>query len=240
MTTRIKVCGLTREQDVAAAVAHGADYCGFILASGSPRGIGVARARELAATLPPGVTPVLVVVNPTEEQAAEIAQRFANLPLIVQFHGQESPERCAEVAAHLRRPWWRAVPVPAERQDPAALTQALLDYAARYPQAEAMLLDSQVAASPGQAQQFGGTGHAFDWHSVQWSRITQNAAFHLVLSGGLNAANVADGMRQAKPWALDVSSGVEARDASGKPLKGIKEAQAIADFCNAVRAADLG
>jgi phosphoribosylanthranilate isomerase len=232
---RIKVCGLTRQQDVAVVQGLGCEYAGFILAQGSPRQVSVSQAHALAQGLLPHTMPVLVVVNPTEAQVAEIESVFTPGRYLVQFHGGESPQRCSELAARLGCQFWRAVPVPTNAADARQRTTALLNYVAQFPGTQAMLLDSAIASAGAGQTQFGGTGHTFDWHTVQWSRLTQNAACHLVLSGGLNAANVADGIRQAQPWCVDVSSGVEARDANDNALKGIKDPQALRAFVAACR-----
>jgi phosphoribosylanthranilate isomerase len=203
--TRIKICGLTREADVDAAVRAGADALGFNLYPKSPRSVSLERAVALASTLPPFVTPVLLFVNagPEELRAARAALPHAWF----QFHGDESPRQCDAAAV----PYLRAV----------AMTEDLdlLDFAARFPRARAVLLDAVV-------QGYGGGGKAFDW-----SLIPPSVPVPLVLSGGLNPANVIDGVTRVRPWAVDVSSGVEAD-------KGIKDAALMHRFCQAVRAAD--
>jgi len=213
--TRIKICGLTREQDVDAAVQAGADAIGFVLYAKSPRFVTAARAAELARRLPPFVVPVLLFVN---APAAEIATACELLPNAwLQFHGDESPEQC--VAAAGSRPFLRAARIPlgaSERFD-------LLRFASDFSAARALLLDAHVEG-------YGGAGKAFDW-----SRIPTNVNAHLVLSGGLTPANVGDGIASLRPrcqtLAVDVSSGVEA-------AKGIKDAGKIEKFVAAVRAAD--
>ncbi len=203
--TRIKICGLTREADVDAAVAAGADAVGFVFHAPSPRAVSIARAAALAGRLPPFVTPVGLFVNAPR---AEIDAAAAAIPtLLLQFHGDESPADCAAVG----RPWLRAA-----RMAPGF---DLLDFAARYANATALLLDAHVDG-------YGGGGKVFDW-----SLIPRGVPRPLVLSGGLNPANVGDGVRQLRPWAVDVSSGVES-------AKGIKDADAIHRFCAAVRDAD--
>lgn len=203
--TRIKICGLTREADLDAAVAAGADAVGFVLYPKSPRAVTVARAAELARRLPPFVTPVGLFVHPAP---AEIAAACAAIPmLLLQFHGDESPADC-EAAG---RPFLRAA-----RMAPGL---DLLDFAFRFRSAAGLLLDAHV-------ESYGGSGKVFDW-----SLVPRNVPLPLVLSGGLNPANVAGGVRQLRPWAVDVSSGVES-------AKGIKDADAIRRFCAAVREAD--
>jgi phosphoribosylanthranilate isomerase len=208
--TRIKICGFTREADVDAACAAGADALGFNLYPKSPRGITPARARELARRLPPFVVPVLLFVNAS---ADEVAAGLDAVPeAVLQFHGDETPAQC-EAAA---RPYLRAVRMGA----PGSGHEVdLLDCAARYASAQALLLDAFVDG-------FGGGGKVFDW-----SLIPRNVPAPVVLSGGLNPANVTDGVRLVRPWAVDVSSGVESS-------KGIKDALLMRRFCQAVRDAD--
>ena len=205
MRTRIKICGLTREADVEAAVQAGADALGFVLYDRSARFVDPARAAELARRLPPFVTPVLLFVNasPALVQAALAAVPQA----LLQFHGDESPAQCEALA----RPYLRAA-----RMAPGV---DLLDCAARFASAQALLLDAHVEA-------YGGSGKVFDW-----SLIPPSVPLPVVLSGGLNAANVIDGVLRVRPWAVDVSSGVES-------AKGIKDAELMRRFCDAVREAD--
>ena len=204
--TRIKICGFTRDADVDAAVAAGADALGFNLYPKSARFVPLARARELIARLPPFVTPVLLFVNaaPDEVRAAADAVPHA----VLQFHGDETPAECE--APH--RAYLRAVRMGAPGVD-------LLDCAARYGSAQALLLDAFV-------ESFGGGGKVFDW-----SQIPPSVPLPVVLSGGLNPANVTDGVLTVRPWAVDVSSGVE-------QAKGIKDAGLMRRFCQAVRDAD--
>ena len=207
--TRIKICGLRDPEMVAAAVQAGADAVGFVFYPPSVRAIGVAQAAELVAALPPFVTPVGLFVNAAP---AEIEAALRAIPgLLLQFHGDESPAECER----WQRPYLRALAVTAETR--------LLDCAARHPGAQALLLDAPVEG-------YGGGGKVFDW-SVLAPSNPANAACRLVLSGGLNAANVGDGSRRVRPWAVDVSSGVEAR-------RGHKCADLIHAFCAAVREAD--
>jgi phosphoribosylanthranilate isomerase len=203
--TRIKICGLTREADVDAAVAEGADAIGLVFYEKSPRAVTVAVAAQLAQRLPPFVTPVGLFVNAAPEQITAACRAIPNL--VLQFHGDESPADCEAPA----RPWLKAA-----RMVPGF---DLLDFADRFVNAQALLLDAHVDG-------YGGGGKVFDW-----SLIPQGVRHPLVLSGGLNPANVGDGMRQLRPWAVDVSSGVES-------AKGIKDADAIRRFCAAVRDAD--
>jgi phosphoribosylanthranilate isomerase len=216
--TRIKVCGLTREADVDAAVAAGVDALGFVLYAPSARYVSPERAAELAQRLPPFVTPVLLFVN-AEPQF--IAQALALLPqALLQFHGDETPEQCTRYG----RPFLRAARMPAsDAPVPAGPDFDLLKYAQEFSAAQAILLDAHVEG-------YGGGGKTFNW-----SHLPTNVNAHLVLSGGLTPANVTDGIAQVRPrcqtLSVDVSSGVEVS-------KGIKSADKIHQFVAAARAAD--
>ena len=216
--TRIKICGLTREEDVDAAVAAGADAVGFVMYAPSPRHVSVDRAAALAARLPPFVTPVLLFVNAS---AAEIRAGYSRIPCaLLQFHGDESPEDCLRTG----RPFMRAARIPLdESPEPGGARFDLLKYVQDYSAAQAILLDAHVEG-------YGGGGKAFNW-----SLLPPSVNAHLVLSGGLTPANVTDGILQVRPrcktLAVDVSSGVEIS-------KGIKSAGKIIQFVAAVRAAD--
>lgn len=223
--TRIKICGLTREQDVDAAVAAGADAIGFVLYAPSPRSVTAQRAAELAKRLPPFVTPVLLFVN---APATEVIAAKSMIPwAIAQFHGDESPQDCLDATQQGVQPYLRAARIPLGDD---ALAFDLVKYAHDYSSAQAVLLDAHVDG-------YGGGGKTFNW-----SLLPPNVNAHLVLSGGLTSANVGDGIAQVRPrcktLAVDVSSGVEAVDAQGKPLKGIKDPEKIRQFVAAVRAAD--
>ena len=222
--TRIKICGLTREADVDAAVAAGADAIGFVLYPKSPRFVTPARATELARRLPPFVTPVLLFVN---ENAIDIEAACAYLAgAAMQFHGDESAADCEAAARATGRPFLRAARIPA----PPSAMPDLVNFAQQFSAAQAILLDAHVDG-------FGGGGKTFDW-----SRLPPNVPAHLVLSGGLTPANVSDGIAALRgrgySLAVDVSSGVETDGPDGKPLKGIKDAGKIHQFVAAVRAAD--
>jgi len=215
--TRIKICGLTREQDVDAAVAAGADAVGFVMYPPSPRYVTAERAGVLARRLPPFVTPVLLFVN---EDVATIAAACAQVPgAMLQFHGEETPEACIAAAALVHRPFLRAARIPLDTPAPFDL----VEFASHYAAAQAILLDAHVEG-------YGGGGKTFNW-----SRLPPSVNSHLVLSGGLTPANVTDGILQLRPrglsLAVDVSSGVEVS-------KGIKSADKIHQFVDAVRAAD--
>jgi phosphoribosylanthranilate isomerase len=231
--TRIKICGLTREQDVDAAVAAGADAVGFILYEKSPRHVASSRAAELARRLPPFVTPVLLFVN---EPADRVIAACEQVPgCAVQFHGDETPEHCEQATQGGRRPYMRVARIPL---DDAPFD--LIRFASDHARAQAILLDAHVEG-------FGGAGKAFNWSripsSVPPGSVEQGVGhLHLVLSGGLTPANVTDGILQVRPrcksLAVDVSSGVEVSAADGATRKGIKDPEKIHRFVAAVRAAD--
>ena len=222
--TRIKICGLTREQDVDAAVAAGADAVGFVMYERSPRYVTPSRAAELARRLPPFVTPVLLFVN---EALPKIVAACGHLAAgMIQFHGDESADACEAAAYASRRPWMRAARIPLD----AAQIFDLVKFAADNSLAQSILLDAHVEG-------FGGGGKTFNW-----SLLPPSVNAHLVLSGGLTPANVTEGILQVRPrglsLAVDVSSGVESLGPDGNVLKGIKDPEKIDQFVAAVRAAD--
>ena len=205
LRTRIKICGLTRPEDVDAAVALGADAVGFVFYRPSPRFIEPAAAAQLARRLPPFVSAVGLFVNAPR---AEVEAVLAAVPLdLLQFHGDEAEADCSGFS----RPWLKAARV--------APGLDLVEFAGRHPGARAILLDAHVEG-------FGGGGKVFDW-----SLIPEELAPRAVLSGGLNAQNVADAIARVRPVAVDVSSGVEV-------AKGIKDPDKMRAFVAAVRAAD--
>jgi phosphoribosylanthranilate isomerase len=201
--TRIKICGISRQQDALAAAAAGADAVGFVFHPPSPRYLVPAAARMIARALPPFVTTVGLFVDAT---ADTVREALAAVPLgLLQFHGDEPAEFCGQFG----HPYMKAVRVRSGTD--------LLQYAARYPDAAALLLD---AYRPGVR---GGTGETFDWNVIP-ARLN----CRIVLSGGLTPDNVAAGIKQVQPWAVDVASGVEA-------APGVKDAQLIRRFTTAVR-----
>ena len=216
--TPVKVCGLTREQDVDAAVAAGVDAIGLVRYPPSPRYVTAERAAELASRLPPFITPVLLFVNADPH---DIAATAAGVPgAVLQFHGDETPEQCWIGAGHGALSFLRAARIPL---DPRARRPDLGQFARDYARARALLLDAQVAG-------YGGGGKSFDW-----SLLPERIDAHVVLSGGLTADNVGEGIAALRPrvrtLAVDVSSGVESS-------KGIKDEHKIIDFVAAVREAD--
>ena len=217
--TRIKICGLTREQDIDAVVDSGADAVGFVMYAKSPRFVSIDRAVELSRRLPPFVTPVLLFVNESPNAIAACCDRLPNATL--QFHGEESPQQCLDATGNGARAFLRAARIPLSD---AAASFDLVKYAFDYSRAQAILLDAHVEG-------YGGGGKTFNW-----SLLPPSVDCHLVLSGGLTHANVTDGILQVRPrcktLSVDVSSGVEMS-------KGIKDAILIHRFVAAVRAADI-
>jgi phosphoribosylanthranilate isomerase len=220
--TRIKICGLTREQDVDAATQAGVDALGFVLYPPSPRHVSAERAAELARRLPAFVTPVLLFVNASPR---EISHACACVPgALLQFHGDETPQDCVAAARANGRRFVRAARIPV---DPNAVAFDLVKYAQDYSEAQAILLDAHVAG-------YGGAGQSFNW-----SLLPPSVNAHLVLSGGIDCANVTEGLTRLRSLglslAVDVSSGVEV---DGPGHKGIKDTLKIQQFVRAVQAAD--
>ena len=214
--TRIKICGLTRAEDVAAAVAAGVDALGFVFYPNSPRYVSAQQAAALIACVPPYVSTVGLFVNASVEQVLEVT-RIAPLAML-QFHGGESVAHSAALAQAAGRPF-----VQVFRVKPDTVAANLLEYERQYFAAgklfSSLLLDTFVDA-------YGGAGKGFDW-----SVIPKELAPRVVLSGGLSVQNATDAVVRVRPWAVDVSSGVEA-------AKGIKDHHKIAAFVGAIRAAD--
>jgi len=205
--TRIKICGITRVEDATAAAQSGADALGMVFYASSPRHISVQQAARLMRSIPPFVTTVGLFVNPAASEVREVLSQAALD--VLQFHGEETPEFCAQ----FDRPWLKAI-----RVRPGV---DLIQCAVRYAGAQGLLLDTYIEGTPG------GTGETFDW-----ALIPPDLPLPVVLSGGLHAGNVAEAMRQVRPYAVDVSSGVEAS-------KGIKDANRIAAFMHKVKQTDV-
>lgn len=200
---RSKICGITRVEDALHAAEAGADAIGLVFYAKSPRAVDVRQAREIVAALPPFVTTVGLFVNASRCEVNEILDA---LPLdLLQFHGDESAAECAGY----HRPYVKAL-----RVRPGDDVRARC---AEFPQAAGILLDTFVPGMPG------GTGEAFDW-----TLVPDDPGCPIILAGGLTAENVATAIRQVRPWAVDVSGGVEAR-------KGIKDAAKVRAFLAAVR-----
>ena len=206
--TRVKICGITRPEHARAAVGAGADAIGLVFYEPSPRYVTLARARAVCAALPPLVSVVGVFVNP---QPGEIETVVEGLPVdLLQFHGEEPPELCAGTG----KPYVKAVRVRS-RDD-------IVKAAARYTGAWALLLDAHHDAL------WGGTGSRFDW-----SVVPDDVGRPIVLAGGLTPANVADAIRLVRPFAVDVSGGVES-------APGQKDAESIERFMKEVASAEAG
>jgi phosphoribosylanthranilate isomerase len=216
MRTRIKICGLTRIEDVRAVVAAGVDAIGFVFYPKSPRYVSPALAASLIAAVPPFVSTVGLFVNAGQEEVAAV---LAQAPVsILQFHGDETMGTCCAIAAAVQRPFMRVI-----RVKPDACGDNLVKCEQEYFSASrlftGLLLDTYVDA-------YGGSGKVFDW-----SLIPKELAPRVVLSGGLSAQNATDAVLRVRPFAVDVSSGVELS-------KGFKDADKIAAFIGAVRSAD--
>lgn len=201
--TRSKICGITRVEDGLAAAQYGADAIGLVFYPPSPRHVSTAQAAAIAAALPPFVTTVGLFVNP---DAADVRAALGALRLdLLQFHGDETPAFCASFGV----PYLKAV-----RVKPGV---DLIQYAIRFRGAKGLLLDAFVEGKAG------GTGESFDW-----KLIPDDLPLPVILSGGLDPANVKAAIERVRPWAVDVSSGVEAS-------KGIKDAARIAAFMREIR-----
>jgi phosphoribosylanthranilate isomerase len=209
--TRIKICGLTRAEDVRAAVASGADALGFVFYPKSPRYVTAARAGALMSAVPPFVSTVALFVNAGTDMVRQVAAEapFSQL----QFHGDETPQECAQAAAAVGRPFMRVF-----RVKPDTGAADLLEYEVQYRSASPLFSGLLLA--------YGGAGKAFDW-----SLIPKELAPRVVLSGGLSVHSATDAVVRVRPYAVDISSGVE-------ESKGIKDARKIAAFVAAVRVAD--
>ena len=203
MRTRIKICGITRAQDARAAAESGADAIGLIFYPPSPRNVNLVQARSIIAGLPPFVTVVGLFVDPSRDQV-EAVLRACSINLL-QFHGDEAPDFCGGFGL----PYIKAARVRADAD--------LVQYLSPYSAAQGWLLDAY------HDRLYGGTGASFDWNL-----IPQGLDRPVILSGGLTPENVGAAVRQVRPWAVDVSSGVEA-------TKGIKDAAKIAAFIAGVK-----
>ncbi len=206
MRTRIKICGFTRPDDARQAAALGVDAIGLVFYAPSPRAVDIAAAQAIIKVLPPFVSSVGLFVNASADRVREV---LAQVPLdLLQFHGDESPDHCAQFG----RPWLKAIRMREGIDLPRE--------AERYRGAAGLLLDAYRPGTPG------GTGESF-----AWSRVPRDLALPIVLAGGLIPANVGEAIATARPFAVDLSGGVEA-------AKGIKDAAKMAELVEAVRAAD--
>jgi phosphoribosylanthranilate isomerase len=214
--TRIKICGLTRPEDLHAAVQSGADAIGLVFYPKSPRYVAPDTAAALGAAVPPFVSVVGLFVNATAEDVEAIVNK---VPLsMLQFHGDETPEQCCTIAERVNRPFIRAIRVDADMRGEDLLKYELI-YRAASPRFTGLLLDAFVDG-------YGGGGKVFDW-----SLIPKELAPRVVLSGGLSAQNATEAVLQVRPHAVDVSSGVELS-------KGVKDPAKIRSFIGAVHQAD--
>ncbi|WP_426702702.1 phosphoribosylanthranilate isomerase [Rhodanobacter sp. Col0626] len=204
--TRIKCCGMTRIEDALLAARLGADAIGLVFTARSKRRVALARAREIVAALPPFVTTVALFMDDDADLVRQVIDEVQ--PGLLQFHGDENDDWCAQFG----HPFLKAI---AMGEGAAALTR-LNDY----PHAEGLLLDGHGSGEAG------GSGKVFDW-----SLLPDGVAQPVILAGGLHAGNVGAAIRVARPWAVDVASGVES-------APGIKDPLRLEAFIRAVRAAD--
>jgi phosphoribosylanthranilate isomerase len=207
MATAVKICGITRVEDALLAASAGAHAIGTVLYSRSPRAVDAQQARRIVRAVPPFVTTVCLLVNPTAAEVERVLEEVQ--PAMLQFHGNEDPEFCAQFGV----PYIKAVQVRAGVD--------LLQYARLYADAKGLLLDAFVEGSPG------GTGASFDWEL-----IPKNIPLPIILAGGLTPENVTEAIRKVRPWAVDVASGVES-------AKGVKDAAKVAAFVRGARDADV-
>lgn len=207
MRTRVKICGITRPEDALEAILHGADAIGLVFYPQSPRYVTPLQAAEIVKKVPAFITVVGLFVN---AEASEISDILSAVHLdLLQFHGDETPMQCRQFS----RPYMKAIRVKSDTN--------LVQYAADYADAKALLLDAFAEGVPG------GTGQVFDWNL-----IPSNLSVPVVLAGGLNADNVTQAIQKVRPYAVDVSGGVEAS-------KGIKDAAKISAFMRGVSNAAL-
>lgn len=207
MRTRVKICGITRPEDALEAILHGVDAIGLVFYPQSPRYVTPLQAAEIVKKIPAFITVVDLFVN---AEASEISDILSAVHLdLLQFHGDETPMQCRQFS----RPYMKAIRVKSDTN--------LVQYAADYADAKALLLDAFAEGVPG------GTGQVFDWNL-----IPSNLSVPVVLAGGLNADNVTQAIQKVRPYAVDVSGGVEAS-------KGIKDAAKIAAFMRGVSNAAL-
>ncbi len=205
LRTRVKICGITRVQDALDAVRCGADAIGLVFYAASPRCVTVQQAQQIVSALPPFVSVVALFVNAKQ---AEIESILSQVRIdIVQFHGDETAADCERI----KLPYFKAIRVKPDTN--------LLQYEVAFSSAKALLLDAYSEAA------YGGTGHVFDW-----SLIPKHMTKPIILAGGLTIENVALAIEKVKPYALDISGGVEVS-------KGVKDASKIAAFMQAVQVA---
>lgn len=205
--TRIKICGITRLDDALYVARLGADSIGLVFHASSSRRVDLETAERIRKTLPPFVTVTALFLNETKDWITEVVQTVR--PDCLQFHGQET----AVICESFKLPYVKAIPM--------ASTVDVQAYAASYPGAQGLLLDSHVAGRQG------GSGDTFDW-----STVPDSLALPFILAGGLNPQNIAVAITQLRPWGVDVSSGVEIS-------KGIKDRTLISQLFNEVNRVDI-
>ncbi|MCW8889733.1 MAG: phosphoribosylanthranilate isomerase [Sedimenticola sp.] len=206
MRTRVKICGITRTEDAMSAINAGADAIGLVFYPPSPRAVTLAQAIEIVRVLPAFVSVVGLFVNPDYDQVSDVLNQV-HLDLL-QFHGDEPASECEAFGS----PYLKAVRMRPEID--------LLKVEKQYPSASGLLLDSYKKGTPG------GTGEAFEW-----ARIPASLRNRIILAGGLSAVNVEQAICQIRPYAVDVSGGVERE-------KGIKDQDKILAFMRGVESAD--
>lgn len=214
MRTRVKICGLTREADIASAVQAGADAIGFVFYPPSKRYVSPARAAQLRRTVPAFVDVVALFVNASQAEIRAVLDEVG--PDLLQFHGDETAADCARYGTRYLRAFRAGAPG-------LDAPQTLADACSAFDGAAGWLFDSYSAG-------YGGSGQAFD-HGLLAAVRADAAARPVILSGGLNAANVEQAISVNRPWAVDVSSGVETAPGEKSPAK-------IRELCAAVRRAD--
>ena len=214
MRTRIKICGLTREQDIDAAVAAGVDAIGFVFYAKSKRCLTPMRAAQLRRMVPAFVDVVALFVNPEEAEVRAVLDQVK--PELLQFHGDETPQDCARYGHRFLRAFRAGAPG-------LETAEALASTCRAYGEAAGWLFDSYSAG-------YGGSGHGFDYSLLEEVRADP-VSRPLILSGGLTAENVGQAVQSVRPWAVDVSSGVELE-------QGIKSSDRISFFVAAAQAAD--
>lgn len=206
LRTRVKICGITRVQDALEAVRCGADAIGLVFYAASPRCVTILQAQQVVAAIPPLVSVVALFVNATQ---AEIENVTSQVRIdIVQFHGDETAAECERI----KLPYFKAIRVNPDTN--------LLKCEAEFNGAKGLLLDTYSESA------YGGTGHAFDW-----DLIPKNMSKPVILAGGLMAENVGLAIQKVKPYAVDISGGVEIS-------KGVKDSDKIATFMLAVQSAN--
>jgi len=210
--TRIKICGVRDPETANFAIEVGADAIGLVFFAASPRAVEVEVARDIVSALPTVATSVALFVNPTEALVECVLREVA--PTLLQFHGDESSAFCDKFA----HPYWKAVRVSSGTD--------LLEFSHKFSSAQRLLLDADAQGADGGTRVYGGSGEKFDW-----SLIPATLRSTIVLSGGLTSDNVGNAIRAVHPWAVDVSSGVEAQ-------RGVKSRDLIRRFIDAVQKED--